>query len=365
MLKISIYRRLITVYKILGQVFGKWISPLFIFVFIFFLRIFINCMMFLDKLFYLKLKKNKISRPIVIVGNPRSGTTFLQRFLVANSFGKGTELWQMIYSSILLQKILKPLLPFLEYISPAKHHSTEAHKTSLSSVETDDVGMLFRFFDGFFLYGFFLSWSKKDLFNWVDPKIRDNSIRDYKWLESVWKRVLVASGEDRIVAKLFSVSANTPGFQNRYPDSKILYMVRDPLSVIPSGLSLVTGVLDKMFGFWNKPDQDKNRFLSNLYRGLVELLLRFEKDWSDGKIDKSKVLIIRFDEMMLDFTQVMDEIIQFTNHEVSDEFKQIIKETDKKQKDYISKHKYNLSKFGLTEEKIKNDCKKYYETFIN
>ena len=26
-------------------------------------------------------------------------------------------------------------------------------------------------------------------------------------------------------------------------------MVRDPLSVIPSGLSLVTGVLDKRFGF--------------------------------------------------------------------------------------------------------------------
>ena len=37
----------------------------------------------------------------------------------------------MIYSSILLQKILKPILPLLEHISPAKHHSTDAHKTSL------------------------------------------------------------------------------------------------------------------------------------------------------------------------------------------------------------------------------------------
>ena len=40
-------------------------------------------------------------------------------------------------------------------------------------------------------------------------KLRDNSDRDYKWLESVWKRILVSSREDRIVAKLFSVSANT------------------------------------------------------------------------------------------------------------------------------------------------------------
>ena len=38
----------------------------------------------------------------------------------------------------------------MEKISPAKHHSTDAHKTSLASIETDDVSLLFRFFDGFF-----------------------------------------------------------------------------------------------------------------------------------------------------------------------------------------------------------------------
>ena len=58
----------------------------------------------------------------------------------------------MIYPSIFIQKLVKPLLPILEKISPARHHSTEAHKTSLSSVETDDVSLLFRYLDGFFLW---------------------------------------------------------------------------------------------------------------------------------------------------------------------------------------------------------------------
>ena len=89
--------------------------------------------------------------PIVIVGNPRSGTTFLHRFLISQKLGTGSQLWQLIYPSVVVQKIIKPILPVLEYISPAKHHSTEAHKTSLSSVETDDVSLLFRFLDGFFL----------------------------------------------------------------------------------------------------------------------------------------------------------------------------------------------------------------------
>ena len=108
----------------------------------------------MDKIF-IKIPNNSIfKKPIIIVGNPRSGTTFLQRYLINNGLGTGSQLWQLIYPSILLQKIIKPFLPLLEKISPARHHSTEAHKTSLTSVETDDVSLLFRHFDGFFLYGF-------------------------------------------------------------------------------------------------------------------------------------------------------------------------------------------------------------------
>ena len=80
------------------------------------------------------------------------------------------------------------MLPLLEVISPARHHSTEAHKTGLTSIETDDVSLLFRYFDGFFLYGFFLTFDERDLFDWVDPRIRDTSARDFSWFESLWKR---------------------------------------------------------------------------------------------------------------------------------------------------------------------------------
>ena len=73
----------------------------------------------LDRVFFPKLRKPKIIKPIIIVGNPRSGTTFLQRYLIKSGLGIGSELWQIIYPSILLQKIIRPLLPLLEKISPA------------------------------------------------------------------------------------------------------------------------------------------------------------------------------------------------------------------------------------------------------
>ena len=356
-------KRISRLYIILGKNFNTWLSPVFPAIFIFFLRLFVGIGRFLDQIFYRSLK-TPLTDPIIIVGNPRSGTTFLHRFLIKQSIGNGSQLWQMIYPSIFIQKLVKPLLPILEKISPARHHSTEAHKTSLSSVETDDVSLLFRYLDGFFFYGFFLTFDEENLFHWVDPKLRDTSVRDFAWFESMWKRNLISNKGDRYIGKLFSLSSNLPLFQKKFPDAKILYMVRDPLSVIPSGLSLVTGVLNKRFNFWSLNDEVKNRFIKRLYRALVELLIRFHEDWENGKINKEKVFIVRFDRMMSEFDILMDSILDFLNVDKDDELIKEIKITSEKQRQYKSGHKYDLEKFGLTENEIRTDCKKIYDTFL-
>ena len=222
----------------------------------------------------------------MIVGNPRSGTTFLHRYLVKNGIGTGSQLWQMLYPSIILQKLIKPFIPYLEKVSPTRYHTSDAHATSLQSVETDDVAIFFRYIDGFFLY------------------------------------------------------------------------------VKPSVLSLVTGVLDKRFGFWNLPAEKRQHFINCLYNGLVMLLLRFHEDWGNGSIDQSRVFIVRFDRIMTDFDNLMDEVLEFIDYIPSEVLKADIQKTAEKQRDFQSKHEYDLEKFGLTEEQIKSDCAPVYETFL-
>ena len=327
------------------------------------MRSIVSIGLMLDRVFFPKLRKPKMIKPIIIVGNPRSGTTFLQRYLIKSGLGIGSELWQIIYPSILLQKIIRPLLPLFEKISPARHHSTAAHKTSLSSVETDDVGLFFKYFDGFFLYGFILAFDDKDLFNFFDPKIRNTNKRDFNWFEIVWSRIVFGQNKPYL-GKLFSLSTSLPAFQKRFSDAKILYMIREPLNVIPSGLSLVTGVLDKRFGFWNLDKEIRDQYLLRLYNALVELLKRFHYDWVNNNIDKSKVLIVRYDKMMSNFDDLMKDILKFVDVEPSDELILEIKKTTLDQKNYISKHKYDLKKFNLTEQKIKADCHFVYDTFL-
>jgi len=360
----SVFARMRRVYRVLRRTHHVVVAPLFIAVLFGVLRTVVAVGMALYDVFFPRLRRTHANRPIVLVGNPRTGTTFLQRFLADEGFGTGMELFLMLYPSLVLQKMLRPLLPWLEKISPAKFHSTDAHETSLSSVETDDVGVLFRYLDGFFLYGFFLSFDDEDLLPLFDPRTRDTSQRDMAWLEALWRRSLVLHEADRNVAKLFSLAVRLPQFMNRFPEAQILYMARDPLSVIPSSMSLVIGVLDRAFGFWSLPEPTRRRWLERMYNAWVVLLQKFHDDWMSGAIDKKRVLIVRYDRMMADFEGLMDEMCPFLGRPITPELRAVIRARAEKQRKYESEHRYDLEKFGLTEAQIRRDCAFFYDTFL-
>jgi hypothetical protein len=288
----------------------------------------------------------------------------MQRFLVKSGLGTGMRIWKMLYPSLSLQTLLKPFLPTMEKFSPARHHSSVIHETSLTGIETDDPALLFRYFDGFFVYGFFLAWAEDDLKYMFDPKNRDTSVRDFTYLKKIWVRNLLSEKQERMIPKIFSLSVRIPQFLKVFPDAKILYLIRDPLSTVPSGLSLVTGVLDNRFGFWNLSDEKRQRYIHRLYNGLLELSISFHNDFVSGVILKENIKIVKYERMMGDFDNLMDEIFEFVEESPSEDLMAIIKETAEKQRAYQSGHNYDLAKFGLSEDKIRKDYAPIYETFL-
>lgn len=360
----SILSRMGAAYGVLRNTFGVPFRPLVAAYLFANIRLGVAMGMWMDRLLFPKLRKTEVKRPIVLVGNPRTGTTFLQRFMSDQGYGKGMEVWQMLYPSLTLQTFLRPFLPLLEAVSPAKYHATKAHDTNLTSVETDDVGVLFRHFDGFFLYGFFLAFSKEDLLPQFEPSVRDTSQRDFDWLEELWRRSLVANQAEVNIAKLFSLGPRLPSFLARFPDARILYMARDPVEIIPSGMSLVTGVLDNAFGFWKLPAETKNLWFERMYNAFVELLRRFHEDWTSGRIPRDKVFLVRYDRMMKDFEGLMSDMHDFLGVTPTDAQQAAIDAQGKKQRAYKSEHKYDLSKFNLDEDRIRRDCAFFYDTFL-
>ena len=68
---------------------------------------------------------------------------------------------------------------------------------------------------------------------------------------------------------------------------------------------------------------------------------------------------------MTDFDNLMGEVLEFIDHPPSEKLIKDIQETAEKQRNFQSKHEYDLGKFGLNAEQIKIDCAPIYETFLN
>ncbi len=358
------WKRISLAWQTVGRTFGVWVAPVGTLFFLTQLRMLVATGMAVDNLFIPGLKRSRADRPIVIVGNPRSGTTFLHRFLVDNRVGAGLRLWEMMFPSLTLRTLVRPFLPVLETISPARHHSTVAHDTGLTSIETDDASMLFKHFDGFFLYGFILAFADEDYRAMFEPTTRDTSARDFAWFERLWRDNAFRHESHRVVAKLFSLGTRMPKFMAHFPDARVLYMVRDPVEVIPSGLSLVTGVLDKRFGFWKLPQATRDRYIGRLYDAFVLLLRTFHDDWVNGRVPKDRVMIVRFDRLMKDFDGLMDELLPFAGVEKTPELAAEIARVAAKQRTFKSEHKYDAAKFGIEADRIRKDCAFVYETFL-
>lgn len=349
---------------VLRKTFGYAIAPLFVFTGMRFMRFMMVFGVALDRLFF-PIGRTRVDKPIVIIGNHRTGSTFLQRFLHDQGFGSGMKLYQLIYPSLTFQIFLRPFLPILERFSPTRAHDHKVHESGLQIVETDDAGTTFRFFDGFFLYGFLLAFlEEQDLIRDFTPEGRDTSKRDWAWLRELWKRNLIRSGHTRVIAKLFSVTPQTPNFLRDFPDAKVLYLARDPMNVIPSTMSLVESVLSTALGYDKLPEEVKTRHRKRVYAAIVELMQRFHTDWTTGAIPRERVLIVRFDRLMREFEPMMEEICRFCELDMTDEQRDAVAKRGAKQRAYKSEHGYDLAKYGLTEEQIRRDCQFFYDTFL-
>ncbi|MBV8862130.1 MAG: sulfotransferase, partial [Mycobacterium sp.] len=112
------------------KTFGLWLRPLGAFLLLQTRQAVSATTLGLDHLFYPSHRKQPIDRPIFIIGNPRSGTTFLHRLLVGAGGMAAFELWEMLFPAITARKLLGRVVPRLNRLSPARYHPSDVHETS-------------------------------------------------------------------------------------------------------------------------------------------------------------------------------------------------------------------------------------------
>ena len=362
--------KFLNLYRIILKTFGFKLRPLGTFLLLQVHRAINATTRALDHVLFPAFRRRRLDRPIFILGNPRGGTTFVHRFLLNTDRLCAFELWEMLFPAITARRIFRGIIHKFAPFSPARYHSAEAHETSLRDVETDDAMSFFHFVDGGFLWSYFLAWEdtwgseqSRRYFD-LDHEPPAEQEKQFRYLEGCWRRNLEAKQKSRIIVKSSIFTLRVESLLRRYPDCRIIYVVRDPLETIPSGMSLLTGVLEKSYDVFHATrPADRARYLENLYQGSCYMYRKFYETKKAGLIPAANFQVVSYPELMSNFEDTMQRLVKFLELDPAPEFWDKVREQAQKQQKYQSKHAYSLEKFGLNEARIREDLKFVYEEY--
>ena len=301
------------------------------------------------------------------MGHPRSGTTFLHKFILNNSTEfRGMYLWEMFFSSIALRKVIKPLLPYLQKKIPNNIYDPNIHKTGLFEAETDDAAMFFKSFNGLFYWLYFSAWKKFTDFNEVKSNLINTSNHKnmVKYLKVLYqKNLLYNKTNQRIFSKSFSYILDINEVFNNYRGARIIILLRDPKEVIPSSISLAESVQKKMNNFNNLNDKNKQQYYRNLYNASLSFYKLFDEQISTKKHIRENVLIISYKNLKFDFENTMKKICDYAEIQLTYKLITAINNQALQQPSYNTKHKYSLQKYGFSDKEVSEDFNFLYSKY--
>lgn len=332
------------------------------------LRILLSFGFFIDNIFFRKYKKIKLTKPVFLIGHPRSGTTFLHRFLLDFKLEyRGMYLWEMLIPSLFLRKVFKPIINFIDKKSKKKLYDSKIHTTGLFKAETDDVALFFKSFEGLFFWLYFGAFK-----NYENNKILENeliSVSNIKKtlvnLKTLHSKNLSSNirKEETMFSKSFSLILNIEQLIDNFPSSKIILLIRDPLEVIPSSMSLTKNILQNLYNFDKLDKKIKSNYYNNLYSASIIFYRSLHNIIQKSESLKENILLIQHKNLKTDFSNEFKKIINFLEISLTDKMKNKIISQEEKQKTFKSQHKYSLDEFGLNEQKIKKDLNFIYENY--
>ena len=190
----------------------------------------------------------------LLLGHPRSGSTFLHRFMLENYLGlAGKKLEDMVFLSG-WPKVLTPLRSIARKLPLSWLYRPEIHLTGMQRWECDDIAFSLHCHAGylFWLYGRCrrqTRFESAEFHDWVSGHKED--------VLRCWDRLyhdnLASGGETPILSKSFIMLFYVEEFLTRYPDAKVILLTRTPLEVVPSTISLVSSVCRRLFPFKRLP----------------------------------------------------------------------------------------------------------------
>jgi len=349
----------------------KRILSLIIFFTIFSLFQLFNFFCFLlDDIFYSAWRKLELVEPVFIIGNPRSGTTFIQRVMsIDETQFFFFRTWEIIFPAIIQKKILslcghldrrmgRLFSNFIKRVEARTFQNlNKMHGFSLFYPEEDDK-LTLHIFSSMDLIWFFpfkeVTYSYSRFDELVDEKERQRIMTFYK--NCIMRQAYFKGNKGRLLSKSPVLSPKLQSLSEYFPGCKFIWPVRNPLEVIPSMISMAEEV-------WRSAVELKDDYPYSdiVYDTLSYFHKYLLKRFSEAP--KNSYMIVKYDDLITTPSQVIKQIYNHFDFKITGETINLLEEEEAKAKHYKSKHVYSLDQFNITREQIISDFSAIFKKF--
>ena len=314
----------------------------------------------LDELLFRRYRRQAVREPVFIVGNPRSGTTFLHRLIAQDERNfLSIRLWEILLAPSITQRKIAGAVSALDralggllhrIVGWFDHHivrgSNMMHKMSLMIPEEDEYFLIHQ--GSTIIAGLFFGFPKATYpYVYFDTRLRPREKRRVMgFYRRCLQRHLYAHHEDRrILSKNPFFSPKVDALYEYFPDAKIIYLARNPLKVVPSYASLSAH-------WWRMLAEPEQRYPHPDY------ILQSTQHWYRYPVERLELapeesrVLVNFHELVADPEKVVTEIYTRFGLEISPEFADILKQETERSRRHKSNHDYSLEDVGFTREEI-------------
>lgn len=298
-----------------------------------------------------------IRTPLIILGLPRTGTSFLFNLLAQDPFHRYLSNWEAtvsqvppegvyIYENDPRRKLGKWLMTFQQYLSP---QMKDLHTFYLDGPE-ECTSLLMQEFTTQALAGMF----NVPLYSeWLDGASHAATYYQHKRILQTlqWKY----PGERWLLKSPAHVEA-IESVVEVYPDAHLIQMNRDPVKAVSSFASLCgafRGICTRSIDTRELGLQAMNRLAVDFDR-YQELRL---------KCDSSRFLDLQYNDLVNDPLGTVRHIYNRFELVLTPEAEERMKTLLAKERKKSSSHEYSPLDYGLTPQKIRNRFQDYIDTF--
>ncbi|MBR8828581.1 MAG: sulfotransferase [Gomphosphaeria aponina SAG 52.96 = DSM 107014] len=305
-----------------------------------------------DKILFSQYQNQKITAPLFITGNPRSGTTFLHHLLANDPQLTTTKLYQTIFPSISFYRLfqsterLKPL--FADIDNKIFKGWQGIHKTQLDEVEEDETIFVWAMLTPviFLMFPFAQLFQENEL-TWVDNLGEETRQQLMTYYQDFLKRHLYATGSDKtLLIKNTTSTGRLRSMIQTLPDMRIIHLIRHPYQAIPSLLSMYAAPWQTLVPQTKNNNQayyNLAQLYANYYRSRMEIFNEFNKDL---------LIEIAYEDFRREPLMTIKQIYDKFDLTMEQTFQDKLEEKLKQNAGYQSYHRYSLDKFGLNEKMI-------------